>query len=58
MKYTVEIGSAAMIYIPGFIKTDSAIQQLIAGGCVGGEHRNTTSSSRKPTCAFIFFYSK
>jgi hypothetical protein len=29
MKYAVEMGSGAMIYIPSFIKTGSAIQKLI-----------------------------
>jgi hypothetical protein len=31
MKYAVEIGSGAMIYIPSFIKFGSAIQKLIKG---------------------------
>jgi hypothetical protein len=31
MKYTDEIGSIAMIYIPRFIKTGSAIQKLMRG---------------------------
>jgi hypothetical protein len=30
MKYAVEMGSGAMIYIPSFIKTGSGIQKLIA----------------------------
>jgi hypothetical protein len=29
MKYAVEIGSGAMIYIPSFIKIGSGIQKLI-----------------------------
>jgi hypothetical protein len=29
MKYTVEMGSAAMIYVPSFIKIGSAIQKSI-----------------------------
>jgi hypothetical protein len=29
MKYSVEMGSDAMIYIPSFIKIGSAIQKLI-----------------------------
>jgi hypothetical protein len=29
MKYTVEMGSFAVIYIPSFIKTGSGIQKLI-----------------------------
>jgi hypothetical protein len=32
MKYAVEIGSFAMIYVPSFIKTGSGIQKLIVGG--------------------------
>jgi hypothetical protein len=32
MKYAVEMGSGAMIYIPNFIKTGSGIQTLIGGG--------------------------
>jgi hypothetical protein len=31
MKYVVEIGSGAMIYIPSFIKIGSGIQKLIRG---------------------------
>jgi hypothetical protein len=31
MKYAVEIGSSAMIYIPSFIKIGSGIQKLIGG---------------------------
>jgi hypothetical protein len=31
MKYAVEMGSGAMIYIPGFIKPGSGIQKLIGG---------------------------
>jgi hypothetical protein len=31
MKYAAEIGSGSMIYIPIFIKTDSAIQKLREG---------------------------
>jgi hypothetical protein len=31
MKYTVEIGQNAMIYIQSFIKTGSVFQKLIAG---------------------------
>jgi hypothetical protein len=31
MNYDVEMGSGAMIYVPSFIKIDSAIQQLIRG---------------------------
>jgi hypothetical protein len=32
IKYTVERGSGAMIYIPSFIKTSSGIPNLMGGG--------------------------
>jgi hypothetical protein len=32
MKYAVELGSDAVIYMPSFIKINSAIQKLIGGG--------------------------
>jgi hypothetical protein len=32
MKYVVEIGSGAMIYISSFIKIGSDIQKLVGGG--------------------------
>jgi hypothetical protein len=32
MKYAVEMGSGAMIYIPSFINTGSGIQKLMAAG--------------------------
>jgi hypothetical protein len=31
MKYAVDMGSGAMIYIPSFIKSGSGIQKLIRG---------------------------
>jgi hypothetical protein len=31
MKYIIEMGSVAMIYIPSFIKIGSGIQKLIGG---------------------------
>jgi hypothetical protein len=37
MKYAVEMGSVAMIYIPIFIKIGSGIQKLMEGGI----HRHT-----------------
>jgi hypothetical protein len=40
MKYAVEMGSGAMIYIPSFIKIGSGIQKLIGGG---GIYRHTDS---------------
>jgi hypothetical protein len=35
MKYAVELGSGAMIFIPSFMKTCSGIQKVI-----GGTHRH------------------
>jgi hypothetical protein len=35
MQYAVEMGSGAMIYIPSFIKTGSAIPKLMAGEYTG-----------------------
>jgi hypothetical protein len=32
MKYVVEVGSDATMYIPSFTKFDSGIQELIVGG--------------------------
>jgi hypothetical protein len=32
MKYVVEMGLGAMIYIPNFMKTGSVIQKFIVGG--------------------------
>jgi hypothetical protein len=34
MKYCVEMGSGAMIYIPSFIKIGSGIQKLIGGEAI------------------------
>jgi hypothetical protein len=31
MKYAIEMGSGAMIYVPRFIKIGSGIQKLIGG---------------------------
>jgi hypothetical protein len=36
MKYVVEMGSGAVIYVPSFIKIGSGIHKLI-----GGIHRHT-----------------
>jgi hypothetical protein len=38
MKYAVEMGSGAMIYIPSFIKVGSGIQKLI------GVYRHTDNT--------------
>jgi hypothetical protein len=39
MKYAVEMGSGAMIYIPSFIKISFAIQKFMGAGI----HRHTDS---------------
>jgi hypothetical protein len=43
MKYAVEMGSVAMIYIPSFIKISSGIQKLI-----GGIYRRTDTQIHRP----------
>jgi hypothetical protein len=40
MKYAVEMGSGAMLYVPEFIKIGSDIEKLLGGLCrQHGEHR-------------------
>jgi hypothetical protein len=43
MKYVIEMGSGAMIYIPSFMKIGLAIQKLIEGDT------QTAQSLHKPT---------
>jgi hypothetical protein len=50
MKYAVEMGSSAMMYIPGFIKTGPAIQKLIRG--YKDRDIQTAKRSHKPTIIF------
>jgi hypothetical protein len=47
MKYAIEMGSGAMIYMPSFIKIGSAIQKLI-----GGIHKHTYNM----VIAYAYFY--
>jgi hypothetical protein len=63
MKYDVEMGSIAMIYVPNFIQIGSGIQKVI-----GGIHRYTASmvivrSGYKlrilsQECIYISYYSQ
>jgi hypothetical protein len=48
----VEMGSGAMMYIPCFITTGSAVQKLMGGGGGGLTATQTAWLSHKPT--FIF----
>jgi hypothetical protein len=41
MKYTVEMGLGAMIYIPSVTRIGSGVQTLMGGG--GGIHRHKDS---------------
>jgi hypothetical protein len=46
MKYAVEMGSGAMIYIPSFIKIGSGIEKMVGGGFIDtqtawGSHMRT-----------------
>jgi hypothetical protein len=44
MKYAVEMGSGAMIYIPSFIKIGSDMQTLIRGDKHTDTHRDTQTA--------------
>jgi hypothetical protein len=59
MKYVVEMGSGAMIYIPSFVKISSGIQKLIVGREI---HRYTdTQTSRQHgdrNSLFLFLQNK
>jgi hypothetical protein len=50
MKYAVEMGSGAMIYIPSFIQIGSPIQKLIGG------YTDTQTAWRYHKPTFIFFF--
>jgi hypothetical protein len=50
MKYAVEMGSDAMIYIPSIIKTGSGIQKLIKGDI------HTYRELRIASTDFYFFF--
>jgi hypothetical protein len=50
MKYAVEMGSGAMIYIPSFIKIGSAIQKLIGGR----GYTETQTAWRSHKCVLFF----
>jgi hypothetical protein len=45
MKYAIEMGACAMMYIPSLFKIGSGIQKLMGGGI----HRRTGWRSHKPT---------
>jgi hypothetical protein len=50
MKYAVEMGSGAMIYMPSFIKIGSDIQTLIGNG----GYTDTQTVCRPHKLTFIF----
>jgi hypothetical protein len=43
MKYAAQMGSVAMIHIPSFIKTGSAIQNMMGGGDSHRQHGDLIS---------------
>jgi hypothetical protein len=45
VRYAVEVGTGAMMYIPSFVKISSGIEKLIAG-----IHRH------KPTLIYFYFF--
>jgi hypothetical protein len=52
IKYATEMGSSAIIYIPGFIKNDSGIQTLMGWGIHRCTDTQTACRSHKPTLTF------
>jgi hypothetical protein len=52
MNYTVEMGSDAVIYMPNFIKTGSAIQKFIAG------YTNIETHRRRGDCISLLSFFK
>jgi hypothetical protein len=52
MKYAVELGSGAMIYVPSFIKIGSGVQKLI--GWWGGDPHTHTQTATGSHFYFIF----
>jgi hypothetical protein len=49
MKYTVEMASGGMTYIPSFIKIGSGFQTLLGRDAYADRHTPATKSSHKPT---------
>jgi F0F1-type ATP synthase alpha subunit len=52
MKYAVEMGSGAMIYIPSFIKIGSGIQKLI----LGNSQTDKRARARSTVISKAYFY--
>jgi hypothetical protein len=52
MKYTIEMDSCDMVYIPSFIKVGLGIQKLLWGIHTWTD-RQTTGLSHKPTLVFF-----
>jgi hypothetical protein len=50
MKYAVEMGSGAMVYIPSYIKIGSSVQKLIGGSQPGWRSHKPTLGTYKHTC--------
>jgi hypothetical protein len=50
MNYAIVMGSGALIYVPSFIKIDSAIQSWYGGGI----HRHT--DSKVVSYAYFYFF--
>jgi hypothetical protein len=55
MKYAIEMGSGAIIYIPSFIEIGSAIQKLSGGG---GGNSQTHRQHDNRISILIFFQNK
>jgi hypothetical protein len=53
MKYVVEMGSGALIYIPSFIKIGSGIQKLFGGG---GDSQTNREQGDLISLLYFFFF--
>jgi hypothetical protein len=54
MKYAVEMGSGAMVYIPSFITIGSSIQEWRGGYTYKHTHTHTQAKRCSHTPTFIF----
>jgi hypothetical protein len=52
MKYTIEMGAGAMIYVPSFIKTGSGIQKLIGAN----SHKHGHTDNMLISKAYFYFF--
>jgi hypothetical protein len=56
MNCDVEMGSDALIYIPSFIKSSSAIQKLMGGGNTHIDTQTHTHTKQCDLISLLFFF--